>query len=775
VIHIAHAESDKPLGPYNEPVKAKWLDNRIDPHLFIDDNGKMYMYMVKFTDGNTIWARPMKDPATFEGEAKYIFASQPGNWETLDNRVAEGPWVIKYRNRYYLMYNTNHTSTQWGNYMLGVAEAAAPLEFNHGNKYAHPVVTSNQIELEETYVDLLKYQNKGDFYYSFASASDEWYKSANLASWEKGKPGFGFPVTESSITQKVQTIWQTETCLLYKPFIYDKNKNGNLSMRIHHKGAAKVYLNGNLIYSEENGNYRHVDLTSKKNFLVNGNNILAIEGHKGNRSNFLDVALFDMEEQAADDILFTPGQPNIVRGPNGFEWWLVYMANKNAEARGQYINRIHFFDKKLTVDGITGANTSGYHPLPAKPTFQYLSNNNQQLPETNQILPSIASSHYYFEAGIKSSAFDGIIAWKGDDDSWLKIMIDATNKIWSYKLNQNGKQETSSFPLAKDFKAHVFHTLSVFKNHTDFMVQIDHLPAPGKSLIETIFAGKGLPGICSGNANAEFDGITYTIGWDECDESVKGWEDAGNISGLQLKGDLLDNYEMSLQVSAGTEKGTATIYPVYIDPDNYLKASFDFLNRQFFISGKNKGKDISVQSYSPAKLQDYYANNVFSDFMERHFIFDAPTTLNAILLKKEAIYRSDTIIENIHEKFHIYYVKNGDWQELNNTRAVDWKHPGFSRIEFSPIETTELIFINKPAEAENFVMRDLSLQKIKINETFKQTYNFRMVKNKEFIRFFVDGKQIGKFSNHYGSSRVGIHSEKGENNFNAITLFHLAE
>lgn len=112
------------------------------------------MYMVRFTDGNTIWGRKMKNPAEFAGEPVCLFASLPDTWETMDNRVAEGPWVMKYRDRYYLMYNANHTSTEWGNYQLGVAEADSPLSFQNGNKYSYPVVNSNQILLEENYVDL---------------------------------------------------------------------------------------------------------------------------------------------------------------------------------------------------------------------------------------------------------------------------------------------------------------------------------------------------------------------------------------------------------------------------------------------------------------------------------------------------------------------------------------------------------------------------------------------------------------------------------------------
>ena len=47
--------------------------------------------MVKFTDGNTIWVRPMKDPSTFSGEPVYLFSSLPNTWETLDNRVEDEP------------------------------------------------------------------------------------------------------------------------------------------------------------------------------------------------------------------------------------------------------------------------------------------------------------------------------------------------------------------------------------------------------------------------------------------------------------------------------------------------------------------------------------------------------------------------------------------------------------------------------------------------------------------------------------------------------------
>ena len=45
-----------------------------------DDDGQLYMYMVRFTDGNTIWGRKMKNPAEFAGEPVCQFASLPDTW-----------------------------------------------------------------------------------------------------------------------------------------------------------------------------------------------------------------------------------------------------------------------------------------------------------------------------------------------------------------------------------------------------------------------------------------------------------------------------------------------------------------------------------------------------------------------------------------------------------------------------------------------------------------------------------------------------------------------
>ena len=107
----------------------------------------------------------------------------------MDNRVAEGPWVMKYRDRYYMMYNANHTSTEWGNYQLGVAEADFPLGFQNGNKYSYPVVGCNQTQLEEKQVDLLRYGRTYEplFAYTESKPEGDWTKATyDDSGWARG-------------------------------------------------------------------------------------------------------------------------------------------------------------------------------------------------------------------------------------------------------------------------------------------------------------------------------------------------------------------------------------------------------------------------------------------------------------------------------------------------------------------------------------------------------------------------------------------------------------
>lgn len=588
-------------------------------------------------------------------------------------------------------------------------------------------------------------------------------------------------------------------------------------LRINHDGDTRVFLNGQLIYEKTERMYTAWNFDEKATALLkDGDNILAIKSTAGSHSHYLDVSLFDMKNEKGDDILFSPGQPNILHGPNGFEWWLIYMANKNSDRRGQYINRVHFFDKRMFVDGVTSTKTPGYHPAPATPTFSDLFKedewqtrwninsgawtiNNKEFVQTGTntakaFIKSLPAAHYLFQSGIKmidtAVTKGGVIAWWKDENNWVRIFLNPKSKTWSYAMAEKGKQRSSSFPLPKDFKFNVYHTLSVYKNGSSFSIKIDDLPAPVSPDIKTNFAGKGLPGLYTEGGRAAFDGILYTIGWDEYDTTIGGWNSvttenntahlkvttqgitlsAKGSENMVFKGDDLATYEFSTQLTIEDKDGSAGIYPVFIDRNNYLKAIFDFSKQSLIISGKKEGKEVVAKEISLEGNKDYHADMKYTDFFEKHFTLHTPTSINAVRLSKTPHAMPDTAIEDIYKKMTLYYKRHDKWYPIKKYKEEASTHPGFEQISFQPVEAEALKFVNKTPDDRNFY-----INKIWVTELFRQSYNIRIARLKDNIIFIVDGKEVLNIKNDFPPSKVGLVTKKGESHFNGITLFHLSQ
>lgn len=125
--HPAIAVSDSPLGPFKMENK-KWLreDKSIDGHLFIDDDGTVYLYYVRLHNGNKIYVAKMKDDlSAIEEEYDQLLIEASEEWETKDCEVAEGPFMLKHKGIYYLVYSANHTRSPF--YAVGYATSTSPL------------------------------------------------------------------------------------------------------------------------------------------------------------------------------------------------------------------------------------------------------------------------------------------------------------------------------------------------------------------------------------------------------------------------------------------------------------------------------------------------------------------------------------------------------------------------------------------------------------------------------------------------------------------------
>lgn len=138
---LAFAESKSPLGPFvQDPKKIVHPDlYEIDSHLFVDDDGTPYIYYVPRNHGNVIAVAELEDDwITMKEDTVREILRQSQPWET--DPVNEGPFVLKHKGVYYLMYSGNG----FMNPLYGVGYATATHPLGPWTKYAHnPILQSN--------------------------------------------------------------------------------------------------------------------------------------------------------------------------------------------------------------------------------------------------------------------------------------------------------------------------------------------------------------------------------------------------------------------------------------------------------------------------------------------------------------------------------------------------------------------------------------------------------------------------------------------------------
>lgn len=161
---IAIAESDSPLGPFKQTVinALQSAVKQIDPFIFIDNDGKKYLYHVRLTNGNKIFVAEMEDDLqSIKPETVRECISATEYWENTANAswpVTEGPSVLKYRGVYYLFYTANDFRNP--DYATGYATSNSPV--GPWKKFkGNPILEKSSIGVNGTgHGDFVNAQNK---------------------------------------------------------------------------------------------------------------------------------------------------------------------------------------------------------------------------------------------------------------------------------------------------------------------------------------------------------------------------------------------------------------------------------------------------------------------------------------------------------------------------------------------------------------------------------------------------------------------------------------
>ena len=169
--NIAIAWSNSPNGPFiqNKVAPLSPDTKQIDPFLFIDDNGKKYLYHVRLGGGNKIVVAELKDDFTgIVDKTLTPCISAEAGWENTKGvsqaPITEGPTIMKHKGMYYLFYSANDFRNI--DYAVGYATSKSPL--GPWTKYEkNPIINRSMIGHNGTgHGDLFK-DKKGNLQYVF--------------------------------------------------------------------------------------------------------------------------------------------------------------------------------------------------------------------------------------------------------------------------------------------------------------------------------------------------------------------------------------------------------------------------------------------------------------------------------------------------------------------------------------------------------------------------------------------------------------------------------
>ncbi len=119
------------LGPYRQTEVAPidGTEKNIDSYVFKDDDGKYYLYHVRFSKGNYLWVAEFDlEKGSIKPETLQQCFEQTEPWEATpayeSAPIMEGPTVIRLKDKYYMFYSANHFRNI--DYAVGYAVADSP-------------------------------------------------------------------------------------------------------------------------------------------------------------------------------------------------------------------------------------------------------------------------------------------------------------------------------------------------------------------------------------------------------------------------------------------------------------------------------------------------------------------------------------------------------------------------------------------------------------------------------------------------------------------------
>ncbi|MEJ2697785.1 MAG: glycoside hydrolase family 43 protein [Candidatus Sulfobium sp.] len=118
---VGVAVAGSPEGPFTD--LGTLVNHAIDADMFMDDDGKYYLYYVRFP-AFRIYVQPMESPVLKKGRPVAVLHPTE-QWEKNHRAITEAPWMLRHKGIYYLLYSGGGANTEY--YAIGYATSKSPL------------------------------------------------------------------------------------------------------------------------------------------------------------------------------------------------------------------------------------------------------------------------------------------------------------------------------------------------------------------------------------------------------------------------------------------------------------------------------------------------------------------------------------------------------------------------------------------------------------------------------------------------------------------------
>ncbi|GIP37069.1 hypothetical protein J31TS4_03490 [Paenibacillus sp. J31TS4] len=848
---------------FRNSLWEKKFDDGIDPQLFVAHNGDL-VFQRKVNpdepDPNTGAAKPGRAGAWVwnvqsffnekgnPGRSKAIetLTTQKGHWANINFFNFEGAELYYHNGQYYMLYVGNQMFPETGLYETGVAQADSYDEFTNDSKYPGKLLARTIEGFLLKYKVILPTAEHGSqpYQYTFTAPQPGWNKiGSGTNGWVSGEGGFGWPDENRTLIPSIYNdgkkagseIWShpngPASMWAKRSFHLDTVPETTV-LRYRLQGNGKLYVNGKELFAFDGQQRAYKMAEVPADLLQTGENVIAVEISKNTSAplNFyhLDFGLYDTDGHPVEPDIVGPSQPNVIKGPNGFETWVTYKAFWNSN-EGQGKDRVYFWDQEMVVDGPTSYDSEGLHPDAWTPTFQdrfdsEASLQHYDIPKTgvsidNGALTFHASSdskrvllkgyeaeNVFIEANLRFDHKDfgdegqaGIVVWHQDENNYANVLIDRDDRKLVVQSRIDGVAGSSvtdlpstfaflhDDPRAADFEEQ-YHTLRVYKNGPKLFAELDHYTLNDDRPVfeHEAIAAPGRIGLISNKAKVRMDNVTVTTGWSEYGTYISGWDEAWTVSekGLQspaagealtVKGDRMLEHEFSVNVNTGTlpGNGKAGVILEYIDDRNYVTASTNYATNEFELRKVVDGRE-EIMEVAPTARDTIYGHSNYAENGQREYVYD---------LRAEAEISSAKILWS-HGPFP-YMNKNFELPQSNSAefKFDSWMN-GWNSVPFAyqdkgrgdyhiadftdPVKTSQLR-LSVPSDSNrpfSFALRE---------EISAQNF-YKVVRSNGKLYVWVNNKLIFDAEDPFENTpaQTGLYTDGIQATYNAFTGFDVS-